>query len=526
MTSDTATTMVGPYRLDGLIGRGGMGEVFKAFDTRRQRTIALKLLPESLSHDQEYRERFRRESLAAASLVSPHIVPIHDFGEVEGRLFIDMRLIEGADLTTRLDGHPVSVERAVNIVLQVCDALSDAHSRGVMHRDVKPSNILLTDSDFAYLVDFGIATTSTADTGLTATGTTVGTFGYMAPERFDGTAADPRADIYSLGCVLHELLTGRRPFADHNSTPSLIRAHLMLEPTSPSAAGVAVPPELDRIALRAMAKDPAQRFSTIHELAQALRAVPAAGKPSSPATALTSFAHPLSEPRQALIETQVASGPPHPPAEAATRLQSERRRRRTVVALAASLAIVLLIAGAFTAALIARSSDSPNVAAPVAPPASQGAVATAAPWSPPATAQPATAAFGETVEIAQGVTATASTPAPYRPRSTAAGDEGAARVVRVVVTLTNNTDHYINFGDDFYAGITIDGANTMSVQDVSMSGGDSVGGIPHDATAPGQTVTFGMAWALTTRTTPIELEIGPSSLGSIQGNAVTWAGDA
>jgi serine/threonine protein kinase len=134
MTSETTTTTVGPYRVDGLIGRGGMGEVFRAFDTRRQRTVALKLLPEALSQDQAYRERFRRESLAAASLVSPHVVPIHDFGEVEGRLFIDMRLIEGADLATRLDERPMSPDRAINIVQQVCDALTDAHARGVVHR--------------------------------------------------------------------------------------------------------------------------------------------------------------------------------------------------------------------------------------------------------------------------------------------------------------------------------------------------------------------------------------------------------
>ena len=229
MSVETTASKVGPYRLGPLLGRGGMGEVFQAFDTRRQRTVALKLLPEALSGDQEYRARFRREFLAASPLTSPHVVPIHDFGEVEGRLFIDMRLIEGADLAHRIDGRPMTPERAVAILLQVCDALGDAHARGVVHRDVKPSNILLTDNDFAYLVDFGIAASGGADTSLTATGTMVGTFGYMAPERFDGASADPRADVYSLGCVLHELLTGLRPFAEHNSMPSLIKAHLVLE---------------------------------------------------------------------------------------------------------------------------------------------------------------------------------------------------------------------------------------------------------------------------------------------------------
>lgn len=372
MTSETATTVVGPYRVDGLIGRGGMGEVFRAFDTRRQRTVALKLLPESLSHDQEYRERFRRESLAAASLVSPHVVPIHDFGEVEGRLFIDMRLIDGADLAARLAGRPMSVERAVNIVLQICDALTDAHQRGVVHRDVKPSNILLTDSDFAYLVDFGIATTATADTALTATGTTVGTFGYMAPERFDGTTADPRSDIYSLGCVLHELLTGSRPFAQHNSAPSLIRAHLMLEPTAPSATGIAIPPELDRLTLRAMVKDPAQRFASVHDLAQALRVVPGvASAPTPQSSQVTSFADHLPVPRQSLIETRLGA---EPLSETTGPIDLSRRKpasRLAVIALAAVLATVLTAAIGLTGALL-NTDNSTTTASPTTQGAGSG----------------------------------------------------------------------------------------------------------------------------------------------------------
>jgi hypothetical protein len=435
-----------------------------------------------------------------------------------------MRLIDGADLAARLDGRPMSVERAVNIVLQVCDALADAHSRGVVHRDVKPSNILLTGSDFAYLVDFGIATTGTADTALTATGTTVGTFGYMAPERFDGTTADPRSDIYSVGCVLHELLTGSRPFADHNSTPSLIRAHLMLEPTAPSASGLAIPPELDRITLRAMAKDPAHRFASVQDLAQALRAVPGVTSTSTPQSSqITSFAHPIPTPRQSIIETRLGTEPSGAPTGPTDLVRAKPRRRWAVAVLATSVAFVLLVAGALGGALLTGGGTSTPTASPAMPGASSGWVAPAVPWSSPSTAtEPAAAAFGETLSIGDGLTATASQPEPYQPSSSAAGEEGAARVVRVVVTLTNNSSRYINFGERYYPQIKIDGARTGSVIDTFAQ--VSVGGIGGGAVPPGRSVTFGMAWALTEQTTPIELTIGPMNSGP--GTTATWTGNA
>lgn len=505
MTSETTTTTVGPYRIDGLIGRGGMGEVFKAFDTRRQRTVALKLLPQSLSHDQDYRERFRRESLAAASLVSPHVVPIHDFGEVEGRLFIDMRLIEGADLAARLAGHPMSAERAVNIVLQVCDALTDAHARGVVHRDVKPSNILLTDSDFAYLVDFGIATTSTADTPLTATGFTVGTFGYMAPERFDGSTADPRSDIYSLGCVLHELLTGSRPFAEHNSTPSLIRAHLMLEPTAPSAAGVAVPVELDKSTLRAMAKDPAQRFSSVQEFAYALRAIPGmATRPATSGGQVTSFATPSQAHPQALIGTQSNTNPPVGRTQALTR---ERRRRRVRLIGAATLVVALLAGGVISGTLLAGGDSSPT-STPASPNITSNGLPFSIPWPASGSQTPtASAAFGQTLTLDDGLTATTGSPEPYQPSDSSAGEEGATRYIRVRGTLTNNTDRYVNFSQRFHPTIKIDGARTQPLIDFSLAREGGVGGFTNTATPPGQTQQFNMVWALNDQTAPLELTI-------------------
>ena len=206
---------VGNYRLDALLGSGGMGEVYKAYDTYRDRHVALKLLPEAFSGDREYLRRFQRESHVAARLREPHVIPIHDFGEIDGQLFIDMRLVDGSDIGALLDsGGRMAPQRAVHLISQVAQALDAAHADHLVHRDIKPSNILVTPSDFVYVVDFGIArsTGGGRQTALTITGETIGTLQYMAPERFVGREVDGRADVYSLACVLHECLTGEPPF--------------------------------------------------------------------------------------------------------------------------------------------------------------------------------------------------------------------------------------------------------------------------------------------------------------------------
>jgi serine/threonine-protein kinase len=161
-------TPFGQYRLVELLGRGGMGEVWRAFDTVTDRIVALKVLPAHLANDDTFKERFRREARAAAGLYEPHVVPIHGYGEIGGQLYVDMRLIMGRDLQTILSEGPLSPVRAVTIVEQVASALHAAHQIDLVHRDVKPSNILVTDSDFAYLIDFGIARTAD-ETGLTST---------------------------------------------------------------------------------------------------------------------------------------------------------------------------------------------------------------------------------------------------------------------------------------------------------------------------------------------------------------------
>ena len=273
-----AQEQFGPYQLEELIGRGGMGEVFRAFDTVRKRTVALKRLPLRLGADPTFQARFRRESELAARLSEPHIIPIHDYGEIDGQLYIDMPLVSGIDLGDLLERDgALPPARAVDIVSQVAMALDAAHARGLVHRDVKPSNILIAqgsrgDQDFVYLVDFGVArSVGMVDTSLTATGSAVGTLDYMAPERFTGRADDARVDVYALACVLYEALTGRKPFAG-DGLPVMMHAHLTVDPPAPSRLRSAIPAALDEVVARGMAKEPDDRYPSTARLAAAARA--------------------------------------------------------------------------------------------------------------------------------------------------------------------------------------------------------------------------------------------------------------
>ena len=266
-------TVFGQYELQALIGQGGMGEVYRAFDREHGRLVALKLLPRDLARDGEFVERFRRESHAAARLRDPHVIPIHRFGELDGRLYIDMQLVDGHDLAhiLRRSGR-LEPGRAAHIVGQAAEALHAAHAENLVHRDVKPSNLLIAQDkgDFVYLVDFGIAHAighGTAGSSLTATGSTVGTFAYMAPERFSNRdGIDGRVDVYSLACVLFEMLTGRRPFP-FDDLAIVIAAHLHAPPPTVTAVRPDLPAAWDAVIARGMAKDPALRYPTPRELA-------------------------------------------------------------------------------------------------------------------------------------------------------------------------------------------------------------------------------------------------------------------
>jgi serine/threonine protein kinase len=263
-------TPFGHYQLEQLIGRGGMGEVYRAYDTNTDRVVALKLLPPHMAADELFQQRFRRESQAAAGLNDPHVVPIHGFGEIDGRLYLDMRLIEGRNLGTILEDieTPLDPEFSVKVVEQVATALDAAHEAGLIHRDIKPSNILITPREFVYLIDFGLART-VGDKGLTTAGSTLGTMSYMAPERFEAGQVDPRSDIYALTCVLYECLTGERPYPAE-SLEQQIAGHM----TAPVPRPSAINPSLrafDEVIAKGMAKKPARRYQTAGELAAAAR---------------------------------------------------------------------------------------------------------------------------------------------------------------------------------------------------------------------------------------------------------------
>lgn len=261
-------SMFGPYHLKRLLGRGGMGEVYEAEHTVKEWTVAVKLMTAEFSKDPVFRERMKREARIAGRLQEPHVVPIHDYGEVDGQMFLEMRLVEGTDLDSVLKRFgPLTPPRAVAIITQIASALDAAHADGVMHRDVKPQNILITRDDFAYLVDFGIAS-ATTDEKLTQLGTAVGTWKYMAPERFSNDEVTYRADIYALACVLHECLTGAPPYRA-DSAGTLVSSHLMGPIPQPSAIRPGIPKAFDAVVARGMAKKPEDRYASAGDLALA-----------------------------------------------------------------------------------------------------------------------------------------------------------------------------------------------------------------------------------------------------------------
>jgi serine/threonine protein kinase len=257
----------GKYKISRLLGKGGMGEVYEAYDTDKGRTVALKILTAEHAQDDTFRTRFLRESRAAAILQEPHVIPIHDWGEVDDILYIDMRLVQGQTLHDMLKTGPLEPERAIGIIRQVAAALDAAHAQGLIHRDVKPQNIIITSDDFAYLVDFGIAQ-ARGDTSVTMAGYQVGSLDYMAPERFGDEAATPAVDVYSLACVLYEALTGATPFPSR-SLEQVIAAHVSSPPPQPSAVNPRVPPSLDDVIARGMAKHPDDRHGSTGALGRA-----------------------------------------------------------------------------------------------------------------------------------------------------------------------------------------------------------------------------------------------------------------
>lgn len=262
---------IGQYQIVEQIGIGGMATIYKAYQASIDRYVAIKILPEQFAKDANFLKRFQQEARAIAALEHPHILPVHDFGTEDGRSYMVMRYIEGGTLTKQM-GHPLPYKRIIQIVGDIARALDYAHERGVVHRDIKPSNILIDKHGEVLLTDFGIAkmVEGTEATQLTGAGTILGTPAYMSPEQATGGNIDGRSDIYSLGVVLYELLTGQPPY--QAETPlAVVMKHVNAPLPPPRALKTEIPEALERIVLKAMAKDPNQRFQTAAEMEQALR---------------------------------------------------------------------------------------------------------------------------------------------------------------------------------------------------------------------------------------------------------------
>ncbi|MGO9788357.1 MAG: serine/threonine-protein kinase, partial [Solirubrobacteraceae bacterium] len=359
---------LGGYRVLGVIGVGGMAIVYKAEQISLGRPVALKVLSAKLSHDEAFRERFRREGKNVAALDHPHIVSVYDSGEVDGRLFLAMRLVQGATLAERIRDGGLSADETLRILGPIADALDAAHAAGVVHRDVKPQNILLTEGGHPYLADFGVAK-GLYTGGLTTTGGFVGSFSYAAPEQFLGQPATAATDVYALAAVVFECLTGELPYPRDTDAGVLIayvnEPYVNASPAevnaSPRAGGTGLPraSALNEVIARGMANDPARRYERAGSLLSATaavvndlteqqrRAVPAFAV--APAPDLETAGELRIARATAELDAHDARQQPVPPAEEPT-----TKLRRPVIAIAVAivasaivaLAVLLAVAGA------------------------------------------------------------------------------------------------------------------------------------------------------------------------------------
>src|SRR5271156_836058 len=287
-------TKLGPYEIQSQIGAGGMGEVYRATDTRLDRAVAVKILPSHLSENPEAKQRFDREARAISSLNHPNICTLHDVGHQDGVDFLVMEFLEGETLADRLRKGPLPTEQVLKIGIEICEGLERAHKSGVVHRDLKPANVMLTKTG-AKLMDFGLAKAilpgaspassltmtishPSADQPLTAQGTIVGTFQYMSPEQTEGKEADARSDIFALGAVLYEMTTGKRAFTG-KSQISVASSILEKDPDPISAVKPMTPRALDNVVNTCFEKDPEERWQTAHDVKLQLKSIATSGDP-------------------------------------------------------------------------------------------------------------------------------------------------------------------------------------------------------------------------------------------------------
>jgi serine/threonine protein kinase len=335
MAQLTSGELIAGYRIDGLAGHGGMGVVYMATQLSLGRTVALKLITPSLADDPRFRERFERESKLAAAIDHPNVLPVYEAGEVDGTLFIAMRWVDGTDLRTVIHrGAGLEPPRATRITGQVAAGLDAAHRLGLVHRDVKPANILITArSEHAYLTDFGLIKRIRGGDELTDSGEFVGTIDYIAPEQIRGESCDARSDVYSLGCVLFHCVAGRVPF-DVDTGIAKIYAHLNETPPRVSELAPGVPPALSGVIERAIAKEPDDRYPSAGAFARAAASATATAADGASATA----------PASTVVLGHDAAASPPPP----------RRRGRSLPV----LALLLLVASVGAAAVLFATGGS------------------------------------------------------------------------------------------------------------------------------------------------------------------------
>jgi hypothetical protein len=348
------------YRIERLIDRGGMGVVYLADDRRLRRKIALKLIASERAADPAYRQRFLLESELLGELEHPSIVTIHAAGEWLGQLYLAMRYVDGMSLARLLATRgPLDLRASFELIRQVGDALDAAHARGIVHRDVKPANVLVSRHGRAYLSDFGLTRRTTSESDVTSTGVIVGTVGYMAPERFTGEPVDRalanRVDVYALGCLLHACLTAQEPYP-RDSREATLWAHVHAPPPCPSTGRPELPGAIDAVIGIALAKDPADRYSTAGSLVEAVRRI-VATDPRRAGHETPPLPVPIAAPVPARIPVRVPAALPAPPRSIATSVRSRPARsahRRLDAALTLAAGLGVLGALLFAVGLIGR----------------------------------------------------------------------------------------------------------------------------------------------------------------------------
>ena len=372
MTDPRIGTDIGGYRIEELIGRGGMGVVYRAEQIALGRRVALKLVAPELAEDPGFRERFQRESRLAASIEHPNVIPVHEAGEAEGSVYISMRYVDGTDLRLLIrEQGQLEPARAARLVAQVGDALDAAHASGLVHRDVKPANVVIGTvggHEHAYLTDFGLTKHASSQGGLTRTGEWVGTVDYVAPEQISGGGVDARSDVYALGCVLFQALTGSVPF-ERDSDVAKMYAHLHEPPPSPLEVAPDLPPALAGVVARALAKDPGNRYQSAGDLGRAAVAAAentriaepersvARGSAASGLAATVPAASPAPTAPAAAPTARLPFADDTPPTQA---VPPARRGRGVAIGVAAAVLGAALLAGGLLAAGVFDSEDEPR----------------------------------------------------------------------------------------------------------------------------------------------------------------------